>query len=183
MAMACRQQGALLLELYDLEGASSVLDRGLAAAERDGAELHHLPCLALAAEAAWRLGDESRAAALLERADEIIDRSNTPTGSAFLLGADAHVATATVALLRGDVDGAERRALRLLDEARTAGWMEAAARAAILVGRCAVARGDREEAQALFVLAADVAGRASLSGPSWQAHAWHAGVLRRQGRG
>jgi len=180
-AAACSFLAGLLIELRDPEGASERVERGLRAAERDGAESYLLRCLGVASMAAWLEGHRERAAGLLERAEEMMARVKTPTGSTFPHGADAYVAVATVRFELGDVEAAERVAAGLLEEARAAGWKEATARGAVLAGRCRLALGDDEGADALFRGALEVAGQIALPAPAWQARAALAGLAAGRG--
>ncbi|HEX9312041.1 MAG TPA: hypothetical protein VGA30_04350 [Actinomycetota bacterium] len=180
-ALACSFLAGLLIELRAPERASEYVERGLRAAERDGAEAYLLRCLGIAPLAAWLEGRPDRAGGLLERAEDIMGRVRTPTGTTFLLGAEAYVAVATVRFELGDVEAAERVATGLLEEARAAGWKEATALAAVVAGRCRAALGDDETAGALFREALDVAGQVTLPAPEWQARAGLAGLAARGG--
>jgi len=180
-AVACSFLASLLIELRDPGRASEYVERGLGAAERDGAESYLLRCLGIASLAAWLEGHSERAAGLLERAEDIMARVRTPTGTTFLLSADAYVAVATVRFELGDVEAAERVATGLLQEARAAGWKEATSRAAVLAGRCRAGLGDDEGAGVLFREALELAEQTTLPATAWQARAGLAGLAARRG--
>ena len=170
--------GGLLIELYASDLAAPHAERGLEAAEREGAESFLVRCLALAALTAWLRADASGSLAFLERAETLLAEVATPTGRVFLHGFDAYLAVARVRLEMGDAERARASMERLRAEAETAGWREAAARAGILEGRCHAALGDPGGAEPLLLRALEISEAIGLAGGAWEAHAALASVFR-----
>jgi class 3 adenylate cyclase/tetratricopeptide (TPR) repeat protein len=174
--------GWALLDLGAADDAADVLERGLKSAERIRSANQTTRCLSQLAWAHSLHGDAERASALAGRAAELLDRVSTPPGSAFLFGAQAYAALARVYLDRGEAERGEALLLPVLRAAERCGWLEAAAATELVVGLCLEARGELERAITTLAHAAEVADRAGIPAPSWEAHGALGRVLRAAGR-
>ncbi len=165
---------APLLDLFAYEEAIAVLERGLAAAERNRARGQIFRCLgalSLALRQAGRdgaEGAETRANELADRAQQIAERITTPPGRVDLWGEPAYFAIAESRLASGDVGGAEE-----LMKGRLQAWERSGARRSIAVSarflaRCAEARGDWTAAAQLLARGAEAAGEDGLHAERWQ---------------
>jgi hypothetical protein len=125
MAIASAMLGWTLTELGALDEAVLHLERGLEAADRDGAESYVVRCLAHLALATWERGEHGRSAAFLERAQEILGGVRSGDGPAFLHGAHAYAATARVLIAMEEPARAERLLAPVLATAGPVGWREA----------------------------------------------------------
>ncbi len=159
--------GWTLTEVGAFDEAVRHLEHGMEAAERDGAEGYVLRCLAHLALALWERGDHEEATAFLERSEEILQSVVSPGTGAFLHGAHAYVAAATVRLAAGDPEGAEE----LVAPVMGADWLDAAAASVLVAARCRTARGDRDAAAGLASRALRAADEAGLPAVAWQARA------------
>ncbi len=182
-AFAETMLGWTLTELFALDEAVQHLERGLASAERDGAEGYLLRCLGHLALAAAMRGDTARAAEAAERAEEILSAVRAPAGGAFLHGAHATIAAARARLTMGDPARAERLAGGFLPAAKSAGWVEPLAEGALVVGRCALLLGRVEQAAGPLSRALGAATSVGLGRVAWEAHAALAEVRRLEGDG
>ena len=173
--------GGLLIELHAPDLAAPHAERGLEAAEREGAESFLVRCLALAALTAWLRADAPGSLAFLQRAEALLAEVVTPTGRVFLHGFDAYLAVARVRLDMGDAERARKLMELLRTEAETAGWREAAARAGILEGRSRAALGDPGGAEPVLLRALEISEAIGLPGAAWETHAALVSVLRTRG--
>ena len=121
-------------------------------------------CSALLAAAEAERGDAARSAAAADEATKVLQSATVPPGGAFLFGAHAVLALAAVRLEQGDVVRAQRLAAPLVDAARTAGWVETEASAALVLARCRRRRGDGEGAERLHEHALGLAAGVGLPG-------------------
>ena len=163
--------GWTLTEIGDLDEAIVQLERGLAAADRDGAESYVVRCVSHLALATWRRGDRNRSEELLDRAEELLGRVRSGDGPAFLHGAHAYAAAARAMLERGELQRAERLLAPVLAPAGPVGWREAAAETAMLTGRARLAAGDLEAATAMLERAVEGTRTPDLPRVAWEAHA------------
>jgi class 3 adenylate cyclase/tetratricopeptide (TPR) repeat protein len=161
--------GWALLEARAPERAAGVLEHGRAAAERAGAVAQEIRCTGLLAQAAWQ-SNRATAGEHAAQAESLLSSVTVPPGSAFLHGAHAQLALASVHLAAGDLERAERLSLPLLAAAERSGWLETVARAALLAGGCSAAAGDRERAEARLRRALDVAASGGTPGAELDAH-------------
>jgi DNA-binding SARP family transcriptional activator len=175
-ALASLQLGTILVELYDVPAGGDALEVALRAAERDGAESYLVRCLGRAANSALRGGRRDLAVERVQRSLAIIDQARTPTGSAFLLGAEAYVDVALARLGLGDPAGGADLAARVMGEARAAGWTEPAGWAALAAGRCRATVGDERGAASSFEDALAVADDCAVPALRWKAFAGLASV-------
>jgi tetratricopeptide (TPR) repeat protein len=159
--------GWALTEVGALAEAVERLERGLAAAERDGTEGFLVRCLAHLAWACCLRGEPERAEVLAERAETLLAGV---TGGPFRHGAHATLAVATVRIGLGQPEPAHRLLEPLRDAAAGAGWVETMAWADLLLARCRLAEG-RPPAAGLVAGVLAAAGRHELPGLAWQAHA------------
>ena len=98
-----------LLDLRAAEQAVAVLERGLAAAERNRARGQIFRCLGALSSAMRMAGAETEARALAERAQQIAEQVTTPPGKVDFWGEQAYFAIAETHLANGDIERAERR--------------------------------------------------------------------------
>jgi tetratricopeptide (TPR) repeat protein len=171
-----------LLDLGVADDAAEVLERGLASAWRIGSANQTTRCLSQLAWARSLQNDAERATELAGRAQEMLDRVNTPPGRAFLFGAHAYAALARVYLVSGEPGRGEALLLPVLRAAERSGWLEAAALTELVVGLCLEARGEVERATATLTRAAEVSDHAGIPATSWESHAALGRVLRSAGR-
>jgi len=165
---------APLLDLFACEEAVSVLERGLAAAERNRARGQIFRCLGALSLAVRQAGGEraeTRARELAQRARQIAEHVTTPPGRVDLWGEPAYFAIAESQLTSGDVGGAEE-----LMRGRLQAWERSGARRSIAVtarflARCAEARGDWATAAQMLARSAVAAGEDGLLCERWQIEA------------
>ena len=162
--------GWTLTELGAIDEASIHLQRGLEAAERDGAESYLLRCLSHLALAAQLGGDGGRAGTLLHRTEEILQQSALLEESLLLHAGHAYIAFARTYLARGNGEGAERMCQPLIAAAETSGWLEVAADASLVAGLCRLAADDLDSAAALLERSLSIAERSGLVRIEWESH-------------
>ncbi len=163
--------GSLLLDLGAHEEASLVLEEGVAAAERSGADLHGVRCLAHLGRARLAAGDRAGAGEALSRADDVFLRVVLPPDRTFLFAWDAYIGAA---LIRASLEEGEQAAVDLATLIRM--WERDGFREAVAEGRLAVARlastaGDQDGGARAAEAALDEAVSAGLPGIEWRAHA------------
>lgn len=153
-----------------------MLERGVAAGERIGAPNDIARCLGQLAWARCLLGDDDEASALGARARELLEGVSAPPGTAFVFGAHAYTAVARVLLATGRPERGEELLLPVFRAAERSGWREAAGCAGLVIGLCAEARGEIEQARERLDHAAGLAdeygipsvgGRPTLPWPVW----------------
>jgi class 3 adenylate cyclase/DNA polymerase III delta prime subunit len=162
---------APLLDLFACEEAIAILERGLAAAERNRARGQIFRCLGALSLATRQAGAEARADELAERARQIAERVTTPPGRVDFWGEPAYFALAQSQLASGDV----RRAEELM-QGRLQAWERSGARRSIatttrFLSRCAEARGDWAAAAQMLARSAAAAGEDGLLCERWQIEA------------
>jgi DNA-binding SARP family transcriptional activator len=175
-SFALAMYGWTLTEVGALDEAIAQLDRGLAAADRDGAESYVVRCLSHLALATWLGGRRDRTEGLLGRAVEILEGVRSGDGPSFLHGAHAYAATARTLIEMGRLEEAERVLAPVLATAGPVGWREAAAESAMLTGRARLLAGDLEGATGLLEQALDGARDPALPRVAWETHALLAGA-------
>ncbi len=163
--------GWTLTEIGQLDEAIVRLDRGLAAADRDGAESYVVRCLSHLALATRLSGRRDRTEDLLGRALEILAGVRSGDGPSFLHGAHAYAASARTLIEMGRFGDAERLLAPVLATAEPAGWREAAAETAMLTGRARLAGGDIEAATAILERALEGTRNPDLPRVAWETHA------------
>ena len=85
-----------------------MLERGLAAAERNRARGQIFRCLGALSSATRMAGAETQARTLAERAQQIAEQVTTPPGNVDFWGEQAYFAIAETHLAAGDVERAEQ---------------------------------------------------------------------------
>jgi DNA-binding SARP family transcriptional activator len=170
-SFALAMYGWTLTELGALDEAIPQLERGLMAAERDGAESYVVRCLSHLALATWLGGQRDRTEGLLGRAVEILEGVRSGDGPSFLHGAHAYAAAARTLIELGRLEDAERLLAPVLATAGPVGWREAAAESAMLVGRARLLAGDLGGAGSLLERALDGARDPALPRVAWETHA------------
>ena len=171
-----------LLDLRAAEEAVAVLERGLAAAERNRARGQTFRCLGALSSAKRLAGFESQARALAERAQQIAAQVTTPPGKVDFWDEQAYIAIAETQLAAGEVALAEE-AMR----GRLQAWERGTARRSIamtarILARCAEVRGDWACAAELLARSAEAAGEDGLPCERWQIEAGLARVAVAAGR-
>jgi tetratricopeptide (TPR) repeat protein len=141
-----------LLDLRAAQEAVAVLERGLAAAERNRSRGQIFRCLGALSSATRMAGDEPQARALAERAQRIAERVTTPPGRVDFAGEQAYVAIAETHLVAGDVVRAEEAMQARLGAWERSGAQRSIATTARLLARCAETRGDWAAAGRLLLL-------------------------------
>ncbi|MBV8219241.1 MAG: hypothetical protein JO325_12315, partial [Solirubrobacterales bacterium] len=111
------------------------------------------------------------AAALGARACELLQGVSAPPDSAFVFGANAYAAVARVLLATGRPEQGEELLLPVYRAAERSGWREAAAGTELVLGLCAEARGELEQARERLDHAAWLADQYGILGVGWEAHA------------
>jgi DNA-binding SARP family transcriptional activator len=160
-----------LLDLRAADEAVAILQRGLAAAERNRARGQIFRCLG-ALSSAMRMTDcEQEANALAVRAQQIAEQVTTPPGQVDFWGEQAYFAIAETHLAAGNIEQAEQ-AMR----GRLQAWEHSGARRSIaittrLLSRCAEARGDWASAAQMLARSAEAAGEEGLLCERWQIEA------------
>lgn len=173
--------GCLLLELRAPAAAAGVLERGLEVAEENGGRQALTRCLGQLAWARWLLGAYDEARALADRAEQLLEEVSAPPGGIFLFGTHAYTAIARVHLAAGEPDRGETLLSPVLEAAERSGWQEPAAITELVLGLCAEARGDHDQAVARLAHAAETADEHGIPAPGWEAHRALAGIHRSAG--
>ncbi|HEY7932226.1 MAG TPA: AAA family ATPase [Solirubrobacteraceae bacterium] len=160
-----------LLDLRAAELAIPVLERGLAAAERNRARGQIFRCLGALSSAMRMSGCEPDARALAERAQQIAKQVTTPPGRVDFWGEQAYCAIAESHLAAGDIKRAEETM-----QGRLKAWERSGARRSIamttrLLSRCAEARGDWASAALMLARSSEAAGEEGLLCERWQIQA------------
>ncbi|MFI5004631.1 MAG: AAA family ATPase [Solirubrobacterales bacterium] len=160
-----------LLDLRAAEEAVAVLERGLAAAERNRARGQIFRCLGALSSATRLAGSEPQARALAERAQRIAEQVTTPPGRVDFWGDQAYFAIAETDLANGDVERAERAMRARLQAWERSGARRSIATTARFLARCAEARGDWDSAARMLARSAQAAGDDGLICERWQIEA------------
>lgn len=160
-----------LLDLRATEEAVAVLERGLAAAERNRARGQTFRCLGALSSAMRLVGSERQARVFAERARQIAQQVTTPPGKVDFWGEQAYIAIAETDLALGEIERAEE-ALRC----RLGAWEQSRAQRSIamtarLLARCAEVRGDWACAALMLAKATAAAGEEGLPSERWQIQA------------
>lgn len=154
-AVTAAIMGTTLLETGAVADAIEVLERGRRFAEQDGSESYLLRCLAPLAEA-------TGSPDVLAEADQILGRIATPPGSAWLTGDGAYLAVARAWLAKREPERARAVLAPMLAAADRVPWVAPLADGCLVDGRAALMLGHPEQAHALLLRAADLAGRFRL---------------------
>ncbi len=160
-----------LLDLRAADDAVVVLERGLAAAERNRARGQIFRCVGALSSAARMAGDERRARALAERAQQIAAAVTTPPGKVDYWGERAYYAIAETQLAAGDLEPAELAMRARLRAWERAGACRSIATASRVLARCAEARGDWATAAEMLARSAEAAGADGPICERWQIEA------------
>jgi DNA-binding SARP family transcriptional activator/class 3 adenylate cyclase len=160
-----------LLDLRAAEEAVAVLERGLAAAERNRARGQIFRCLGALSSATRLAGSEPDARALAERAGRIAEQVTTPPGKVDFWGEQAYFAIAETHLANGDVERAEEEMRGRLEAWERSGAERSIATTARFLARCAEARGDWDSAARMLARSAEAAGEEGLLCERWQIEA------------
>ncbi len=173
-----------LLDLRAADEAVAVLERGLAAAERNRARGQIFRCLGALSSAMRLAGAEPQARALAERAQRIAEQVTTPPGKVDFWGEQAYFAIAETHLAAGDVARAEEAMRGRLEAWERSGARRSIATTARFLARCAEARGDWASAARMLAQSADAAGEEEegLLPERWQIEAGLARVAGAAGR-
>jgi len=160
-----------LLDLRAAEEAVVVLERGLAAAERNQARGQSFRCLGALSSAMRMTGADPQANALSERAQRIAEQVTTPPGKVDFWGEQAYCAIAETQLAAGEIERAEKTM-----QGRLKAWEQSQAQRSIamttrLLSRCAEARGDWATAAGMLARSAEAAGEEGLLCERWQIQA------------
>ena len=118
-----------LLETGAVSEAVTLLEAGLAVADRSGTEAYRLRCLGPLAQATGRLD-------ILRQADDLLGRVRAPSGAAWLPGADAYLGVARAWLARDEPARAMAAVTPLLAAAERNDWAVVRAGAAAIARRC-----------------------------------------------
>lgn len=149
IAVASATLGSALLAAGASDEATALFERGLAAAEKHGAESYVLRCLA-------PLASVTGSPDLLERADDLLAQATTEAG-AWIPGYETYLAVASAWLPRGEPERARQVLAPLLAVAERTPWTPVLAEALLVDARALTALGRRAEARAAFRRAADLA--------------------------
>ena len=160
-----------LLDLRASEEAVAVLERGLAAAERNRARGQIFRCLGALSSAMRMAGAETEARTLAERAQQIAEHVTTPPGNVDFWGEPAYFAIAETHLAAGDIERAEQAMQGRLQAWERSGAQRSIARTARFLARCAEARGDLGSAARMLTRSAEAAGDEGLICERWQIEA------------
>ena len=160
-----------LLDLRASEEAVAVLERGLAAAERNRARGQIFRCLGALSSATRMAGGETQARTLAERAQQIAEQVTTPPGNVDFWGEQAYFAIAETHLANGDVERAEQAMQGRLQAWERSGAQRSIAITARFLARCAEARGDWAAAGRMLARSAEAAGDEGLICERWQIEA------------
>jgi DNA-binding SARP family transcriptional activator/tetratricopeptide (TPR) repeat protein len=165
-----------LLDLRAAELAVPVLERGLAAAERNSARGQIFRCLGALSSATRMAGAEPEARALAERAQQIAEQVTTPRGAVDFWGEQGYVAIAESHLAAGNIERAEQAMRVRLEAWQRSGARRSIATIALLLARCAEMRGDGASAARMLAQSAEAAGDDGLLSERWQLEAGRARV-------
>jgi DNA-binding SARP family transcriptional activator/class 3 adenylate cyclase/tetratricopeptide (TPR) repeat protein len=160
-----------LLDLRATEEAVAVLQRGLAAAERNRARGQIFRCLGALSSAMRMAGAETEACALAERAQQIAEQVTTPPGKVDFWDEQAYCAIAETQLANGDIERAEEAMQGRLEAWERSGARRSIAMTARLLSRCAEAHGDWASAAQMLARSAEAAGDEGLLCERWQIEA------------
>jgi tetratricopeptide (TPR) repeat protein len=160
-----------LLDLRAAEEAVAVLERGLAAAERNHARGQIFRCLGALSSATRLAGSEPDARALAERAGQIAEQVTTPPGKVDFWGEQAYFAIAETHLANGDIERAEEEMGSRLEAWERSGAERSITTTARALARCAEARGDWNSAARMLARSAEAAGEEGLLCERWQIEA------------
>jgi hypothetical protein len=148
-ALTCATLSAALLLTGSATEVTVLLEIGLAAAERDGAEGYVLRCLAPLAEV-------TGSADLLARASDMLNHAASSTG-AWMPGYEVYLSVARAWLSRREPERARSVLKPLLAVAARTPWIPPLAEALVVDGSALIRAGDRELAQTRFAWAAQLA--------------------------
>ena len=160
-----------LLDLRATDEAVAVLERGLAAAERNGARGQIFRCLGSLSSATRLAGEESRARDLAERARGIAVRVTTPHGRVDFWGEPAYLAIIEADIAAGEISRAEEMLRGRLQAWEQSGARRSIATTAHLLASCAEARSDWNSAEQMLTRSAQAAGEDGLISERWQIEA------------
>jgi DNA-binding SARP family transcriptional activator len=160
-----------LLDLRAAEEAVAVLERGLAAAERNRARGQIFRCLGALSSATRLAGSEPDASALAERAGRIAEQVTTPPGKVDFWGEQAYFAIAETHLAKGDIERAEEEMRGRLEAWERSGAKRSIVTTARALARCAEARGDWDSAARMLARSVEAAGEEGLLCERWQIEA------------
>ncbi|HYZ13080.1 MAG TPA: AAA family ATPase [Actinomycetota bacterium] len=172
--------GSTLLELGAIGAATDVLSVGVEAADRSGADLHLVRCVALNAWAWQRLDDPSLARECADRATSILERIRVRPPRAYVAGQDAYVAVARVRVEHGEPDVAVELVAPVVAACRACEWSDGVVDGSLVLARAALQLGDGASAVAAAEAAVDEATRVDLP-TSWRAHRVLADAYRSAG--
>jgi hypothetical protein len=148
-ALARATLGTALLRTGSAAEVTDLLEIGLAAAERDGAEGYVLRCLAPLAEV-------TGSADLLARASDMLDHAASSTG-AWMPGYEVYLSVARSWLGRREPERARSVLKPLLAIAAETPWIPQLAEALVVDGSALIRAGDRELAHTQLARAAQLA--------------------------
>jgi DNA-binding SARP family transcriptional activator/class 3 adenylate cyclase len=163
-----------LLDLRAADESIAVLERGLAAAERNRAHGQIFRCLGALSSAMRLAGDEPKARALAARAQRIAEGITTPPGRVDFWGEQAYLAIAETHLAAGDIALAEEAMGARLAAWEHSGAQRSIAMTACVLARCAETRGDWASAARMLARSAEAAGEEGLLCERWQVAAGRA---------
>ncbi len=149
IAAASATLGSALLMADAHAQVTALFERGLAAAEKHGAESYVLRCLA-------PLASLTRSPDLLEHADRLLAQATTQAG-AWIPGYETHLAVASAWLLRGEPERARQVLAPLLAVAERTPWKPVLAEALLVDAKALTALGRRADARAAIRRAAQLA--------------------------
>ena len=170
-----------LLDLRAAELAVPVLERGLAAAERNRARGQIFRCLGALSSATRMAGAETQARTLAERAQQIAEQVTAPPGNVDFWGEQAYFAIAETHLAAGDIERAEQAMQGRLQAWERSGAQRSIARTTRFLAGCAEARGDWAAAGRMLARSAEAAGDEGLVCERWQIEAGLARVAATAG--
>jgi len=142
------------------------------AAERSGADLHGVRCLAQLGRARLAAGDVAGAGEALGRADDVFVRIVLPRDRTFVFAWDAYVDAALIRATLGDGAKATAELTPLIRMWERDGYREAVAEGQLALARLASRADDTEGAESAARVAAEEAEAAGLPGTAWRAHAF-----------
>ena len=145
---------AALVHTGSAAEVTDLLEIGLAAAERDGAEGHVLRCLAPLAEV-------TGSAEMLARASDMLDQAASSTG-AWMPGYEVYLSVARAWLSRGEAERARSILKPLLAVAERTPWIPPLAEALVVDGTALIGAGDRDLARIQLDRAAQLAHKHGL---------------------
>jgi DNA-binding SARP family transcriptional activator/tetratricopeptide (TPR) repeat protein len=179
IAFADAVLGNVLLSVGATDEAVAVLERGLSAADTNGADLYALRLLGPLAEAAALLGDDATAAAAARRVEELV--LDEKRGPVYLHAAHGPLGAARAWVSLGAPHRAAPLLRRVAAAAEAEGWVEPRALAALGEGAVAAATGRYLEAARALRRCLGPARRAPLPAVAADAHAAWAAVHRAAG--